>query len=170
MSAVQFIDTSTEGDRTVYTITGTREDGTTYPWHHEENPAKVIAMASLHARHNRRKAAELLTEAVALEHAADSVREAVGPDAMREHTRAAVLGRLDWAERFFGRKHMRDDVWPDDKQERLTEVRGVVTACEILARLEEWALLCEAPARDWAETLMRQTVIDVVRALHEGTP
>jgi hypothetical protein len=152
MTAVQFIDTSRDGDRTIYAITGTREDGSTYPWHHEENPASVIATARLHARYQRKKAAELLAEAEALEHAADGVREAVGPDALGEHARAAVIARLDWAEWFFGRGHTRNDVWPADKQERLTEVRGVVTACESLGRLEEWALICEAP-----ETLMRQT-------------
>jgi hypothetical protein len=157
MTAVQFIDTSTDGDRTIYTITGTREDGSTYPWHHDENPAKVIATARLHARYQRKKAAELLAEADALEHAADSVREAIGPDALREHARAAVLARLDWAQYWLDGAATLTNAWPRDKQERLTEVRGVVTACESLGRLEEWALICEAPDRDWAETLMQQT-------------
>jgi sugar/nucleoside kinase (ribokinase family) len=159
MTAVQFIDTGRDGDRTIYTITGTREDGSTYPWHSDENPAKVIATAQLYARYHRKKVAELLAEADALERAADGLRCDIGPDALREQTRAAVLARLDWAEWFFGRGHTRNDVWPADKQERLTEVRGIVTACASLGRLEEWALICEAPDRDWAETLMRQTAV-----------
>jgi hypothetical protein len=159
MSAVQFIDTRRDGDRTIYTITGTREDGSTYRWHSDENPAKVIATAQLHARYQRQKAAELLAEAEALEHAADGLRCDIGPDAMREHTRAAVLARLDWAQYWLDGAATLTNAWPREKADRLTEVRGVVTACASLGRLEEWALICEAPDRDWAETLMRQTAV-----------
>jgi hypothetical protein len=168
MTAAQSIDTSRDGDRSVYALVGQRDDGSTYEWHSDENPAKVIATARRYARNDRRIAAEHIAEAESLESAVANVRDAVGPVALLEFTRTAVLRRLEWAEYFFGREHSRDDVWPVDKQWQLAEVRGVVTACQDLARLEEWALICESPDRDWAETLMRQTMAAAVRARHEG--
>jgi hypothetical protein len=155
-SDVQFVTTETRDDGlTVYWLNGTREDGSTYQWHCDDNPANIIACARLTASAKRREAEQLLADARALESAAFTLSDSLGSDLLA-HMRAAVLSRIDWAAYFIGREHTRRDVWPVDKQGHMPAVRAAVLACQDILTLERWTMICEAMDRDWADQLMRE--------------
>jgi hypothetical protein len=157
MSSKQSIGTRVREGVTLYTIEGTRDDGSTYVWFNRPNIAEVIATALCKAKEAQRKADEAAAEARSYMDAVASARSLV-PDAERVKSyRGSIGARLDWAAYFLVNPHQRSDTWPVERTAELDAVRKFVLACFHEPMLEKLLMICERHHDDWADQLMRAT-------------
>jgi hypothetical protein len=157
MSSQQRISTREREGRLLYTIGGTRDDGSDYVWFNRENIAEVLATALCKAAEAQRKADLAAAEARSYLDAVASARLLVTDEVRVEAYRSSILRRLEWATHFLVTPHTRLDTWPVERASELDAVRAVVLDCFHEPMLERWLMICERFHPDWADRLMRAT-------------